>query len=240
MAFLYHVRTNSYFTLKESFLIGRTTGDAVFGDDGMLSGQHLEIQIYDKGDIKEIFAFDKGSKNRSRIDNVEIFPHKKAILHQHSVIQAGEQIFIFSYTKNLSAAEVKTILEDNNGRPFVTLEKVALFQKVFSGKRVEINQLESKKTAMTKELTEKKERLAHAQKEAASLTENLKLEIEKMERMAAEKKTQLAQLQATLNTELVVLNENLKRLTIELNSKKEKVGDKTMTSIHTMYADSED
>lgn len=108
--YLYHVNTGKYSIIRDSMVIGRTTGHLVFNDDNSMSGQHTQIEL-DRANNK-VLVEDMNSKNHTILDRVEIPPGEKIHMKLYSLLETGQQKFILFDNRNASKDMIDHILEE--------------------------------------------------------------------------------------------------------------------------------
>lgn len=108
--YLYHVNTGKYSIIRDSMIIGRTTGHLIFNDDSSMSGQHTQIEL-DRSNNK-VLVEDLNSKNHTTLDRVELPPGEKVQMKLYSLLETGQQKFILFDNRNASKDMIDHILEE--------------------------------------------------------------------------------------------------------------------------------
>lgn len=123
MLYLYHVNTFAYHELKDQFLIGRTSGDLIFADDGRMSGKHAVISINDVKGQLQIQIEDQGSKNLSVVNRIQIPSFQKIRIKALSLMEIGSQQFILTENKTMTLETLNEVMDHHMNRAIVKLEK---------------------------------------------------------------------------------------------------------------------
>jgi hypothetical protein len=84
-----HQETGQRYPVGEDVVIGRSSGDIVFGDDPKLSSQHCRILRTPQG----LGVHDLGSSNGTYVDGIKLHPEKVYVFKAGSLLTAGEQAF---------------------------------------------------------------------------------------------------------------------------------------------------
>lgn len=197
MLYLYHVNTFAYHELKDQFLIGRTSGDMVFSDDGRMSGKHAVITIQEvKGQI-QVQIEDQGSKNLSVVNRIQIPSFQKIRIKPLSLMEIGSQQFILTENKNMTLETLNEVLDHHMTRAIVKLEK----DHTATGVNVP--------PAFVDPIVAKEKALASAEKELTQYETNAKAELarldearEKLMTQVKSKRTEMMKNVSTLRAEI--------------------------------------
>ena len=169
MLYLYHVNTFAYHELKDEFLIGRTTGQLVFADDGRMSGKHAIItsQIVNGQALAQIE--DQGSKNLSVVNRIQIPPHQKIRIKPLSLLEIGSQQFILTENKTMSLETLNEVMDHHMNKVIVKLEK----EKTQTNMDVP--------PAFLDPIVAKEKKLEELEKELQILEQNARVELAKLD-----------------------------------------------------------
>jgi pSer/pThr/pTyr-binding forkhead associated (FHA) protein len=123
LLYLYHVNTFAYHELKADFLIGRTAGNLVFGDDGRMSGKHAIVSYQVINGQTMVYIEDQGSKNLSVVNRIQIPSFQKIRIKALSLLEIGSQQFILTENKTMSLETLNEVMDHHMNRVIVKLEK---------------------------------------------------------------------------------------------------------------------
>jgi hypothetical protein len=210
LLYLYHVNTFAYHELKELFLIGRTTGNLVFADDGRMSGKHAIISVQDFNGQVIVQIEDQGSKNLSVVNRIQIPSFQKIRIKPLSLLEIGSQQFILTENKTMSIETLNAVMDRHMNKVIVKIEKektsadinvppafqdpIVTKEKTLAGLEKELQELEQNARAELAKLDEAREKIITATKtkksELSKHITNLKNEVNaaKAEKNELEKK----------------------------------------------------
>lgn len=123
MLYLYHVNAFAYHELKEQLLIGRTSGNLVFADDGRMSGKHAIISTQEVNGQVLVQIEDQGSKNLSVVNRIQIPSFQKIKIRPLSLLEIGSQQFILTENKTMSLETLNEVMDHHMNKVIVKIEK---------------------------------------------------------------------------------------------------------------------
>lgn len=210
MLYLYHVNTFTYHELSSDILIGRTTGQLIFSDDGRMSGKHALISVHETNGQLSVLMEDLGSKNVSVVNRSQIPSFQKIKIKPLALMEVGSQQFILTENKSLSLDTLNAIMDHNMNKPIVKIEKdhtsnnlnvpsgaldpIAAKEKSLQNAEKELERYETNAKAELAKLDESREKLITAAKikraELSRAVTTLKNELDsaKAEKMDVENK----------------------------------------------------
>lgn len=87
--YLVHEETGQRYPVLEEVVIGRSSGDIIFGNDAKLSSQHCRIMRTPQG----LGVHDMGSSNGTYVDGIRLHTEKVYVFKSGSLLTAGNQAF---------------------------------------------------------------------------------------------------------------------------------------------------
>ncbi len=87
--YLVHEETGQRYPVLEEVVIGRSSGDIIFGDDAKLSSQHCRVMRTPQG----LGVHDMGSSNGTYVDGIRLNTEKVYVFKSGSLLTAGNQAF---------------------------------------------------------------------------------------------------------------------------------------------------
>ena len=216
MLYLYHVNTFAYHELNDQLLIGRTAGNLVYNDDGRMSGKHAQISVHEKEGVLTVTIEDLGSKNLSVVNRIQIPSLQKVRIKPLSLLEIGSQQFILTENKTMSLETLNEVMDHHMNKAIVKIEKDKTATNINYEKSPEF---EDPNIAKEKLL------LAY-EKELATMDQNNRVELAKLDEVrekfltgAKAKRADLTKKMATLKREV----DEAKALKTELENKKKKI-----------------
>lgn len=210
MLYLYHVNTFAYHELKDEILIGRTSGQLVFSDDGRMSGKHALITAQEVNGQIVVQIEDQGSKNLSVVNRIQIPSFQKIRIKPLSLMEVGSQQFILTENKTMSLETLNEVMDHHMNKAIVKLEKERTSTNV------------NVPPIFQDPIQAKEKTLAGLEKEFQVFEQNARVELAKLDEAREKIKTkraELAKVITTLKHEVSVA----KAEKTELENKKKKI-----------------
>ncbi len=112
---LWDERKNRKLALFDGMIVGRNSGDLIYGEDPRMSRQHLRFHLRSG----EVFVEDLGSSNQTWIDRKAIAPGVEEPLRVGMVLEFGEQKF---RCREKEVLRLRLVGEGQSGSAFAVLD----------------------------------------------------------------------------------------------------------------------
>lgn len=230
MFYLYHVNALNYHELKTYFEIGRTQGDLVIGTDSLLSSRHVKFSRQETENQIHYFVEDLGSKNKSLLDRNELKPNSPVKVNLNSVLEIGNQKFIFTKNNHLQILEVNTILDENEKRVVIKLEGKKLIEDLKDKMKSEVTNLLILEEKYQNEIKALESKILEHQNKINQFLEMEKIELQKLDEQKKRiteqvqmKTNELKQQMISSTNEISTLQRNIAEIELKKAEKEQKI-----------------
>ncbi|MBI3557711.1 MAG: FHA domain-containing protein [Deltaproteobacteria bacterium] len=114
--FLYDMMLAKFYSVRDQHVIGRTSGDLNFPQDGRLSRQHFRLHVAGAG-VQAASVEDLGSTNGTVVNGVKATKGTRIDIKDCSVIEAGEQFFFFTFTQEVPPYTLEELKKKSGHTP---------------------------------------------------------------------------------------------------------------------------
>ena len=95
--FLYDLTQKRFIDAYDGTIIGRSSGTLTFEDDALMSREHFKLINIGS----QLYISDLDSTNGTRINGVRIGAGKRVPIHDDDLIEAGQQVFYYTFKQEL-------------------------------------------------------------------------------------------------------------------------------------------
>lgn len=222
MLYLYHVNKPNYYEVSGQFIIGRTTGEIIFPEDGQMSGKHVQLSLETIDGQEVLYIQDLGSKNCTYVNRSEIPANQKYRIKMYNFLEVGDQQFIVTDNTNCKIQDLEELVSKQLTKAVIRLSVGSIEMPAI--------ETEKKETIPTDIIKVNEEKILQLQKDIFALEQSTKSELLKLEVVKEKlttklnlKKTETAKAITTLQLAIDKNKEEMAKFKSEIEMKKKKI-----------------